>query len=370
MRIETVFIDAFENSLPRYRETLCADITSVLRSPNHTTFIMLSGDGGGSQDAMHTSFSMQFASTMINSGAELMAVAKSLANYSSNKRLNFSILRIFSDFSAHLVQCGHSPLVHLREHKAIHHTMSGNELKDCHFKCEMDDLLMLLSSGVVKVGNQFSSQGKLFERYIARAYYDDMSSRSITHLLFTAINSFCSNKPPCDTSCIAIKLKKPEKCIVMVGPPKNSQRDTLVVHRLMTYGGKKVVCGESAAMMVSRITGLPLIRKPEHLSIHIPPTFQLAGLDIVTEGTITINSTATLLRNFAIGKPESQRLIKGADGAALIAHMLAEHATDITFLLAHAPNKHNIRHVEKLNNVLHIRSSLISIGRNVRIEYH
>jgi len=97
--------------------------------------------------------------------------------------------------------------------------------------------------------------------------------------------------------------------------------------------GKHVVAGGSTSQMVARELGKELKVNLGSMKNNIPPTGYIEGIDLVTEGTLTVERTLKYLK-------ESKRkisLLYQPDGASRLCSALME-ADDICILLGTAVN--------------------------------
>jgi hypothetical protein len=82
---------------------------------------------------------------------------------------------------------------------------------------------------------------------------------------------------------------------IMTGPPVNRENDAQAVQKFMKTPGLHIVCGGTTANVVARETGRKLEVNTESATPLTPPAFQIQGLDLVTEGAVTLNQLYNLL---------------------------------------------------------------------------
>jgi len=184
-------------------------------------------------------------------------------------------------------------------------------------------------------------------------------------------------KPGDDATIAALKIIKPEFATVFTGPPQNPDDDEKVIERLMKSEGKKIVCGGTAAQITARILGREIITSTEFVDANIPPTAKIEGIDLVTEGVLTLAHTRELLLRYMDPAVQYKQLreLERKDGASRLAKLLLS-ATDITFLIGKAinpahqnpdfPKELSI----KLNIVKEIGETLEKIGKNIEMIYY
>ena len=107
----------------------------------------------------------------------------------------------------------------------------------------------------------------------------------------------------------------------------------------------------------------------------VPPTAEIEGVDLVTEGVITINKVI----EFAKDSLEENKLYEewslGRDGASMICRMLFEDATDINFFVGRAVNPAHqnpdlpINFNIKMNLVEELSACLKQMGKRIKVSY-
>ncbi|MGN1344652.1 MAG: hypothetical protein ACI4U3_08735, partial [Traorella sp.] len=156
-----------------------------------------------------------------------------------------------------------------------------------------------------------------------------------------------------------VRLLPPKQSVVLVGPPANPENDHDVVMILMSASGKKIVCGGSTSQMVARILNEE-IKMPDILSLigDIPPICFINGIDLTTEGAITLKKVLEYLRECNNSKEYLDNFMDGenGDGAFLLTHMLLCDCSAVHFIQGKADN---IAHAS-------INYSPISLGKKIR----
>ena len=99
--------------------------------------------------------------------------------------------------------------------------------------------------------------------------------------------------------------------LVVTGPPFFPARDQELARVVETFNGVKAVCGGTTANIVSRLLNRAVHMRLGDLDPEIPPAATMEGVDLVTEGTLTLGRVASLLEN-------------GADPARLAANAATE----------------------------------------------
>lgn len=64
---------------------------------------------------------------------------------------------------------------------------------------------------------------------------------------------------------------------------------------VQTFSGRKVICGGTTAGIVSRLLNRPVTMNLAQFDPEIPPPAVMEGVDLVTEGTLTLAKVAEIL---------------------------------------------------------------------------
>lgn len=119
-----------------------------------------------------------------------------------------------------------------------------------------------------------------------------------------------------DISCCVLHYRRPQRLLVITGPPFRQERDSELAEILEAFPGRKAICGGTTATILSRHLGRPVTMSLTGLDPETPPGAHMEGVDLVTEGTLTLARTAELLEAGNVG--EGGRAGPARDLAALM----------------------------------------------------
>jgi len=102
-----------------------------------------------------------------------------------------------------------------------------------------------------------------------------------------------------DITCAVINFRNPRKLLVLTGPSIDKGKDKAMALRLDGYPGKKVICGGTTANIVARELGRDVQVDLSCFDQQVPPLSRMQGVDLVTEGTLTMSRAAELLEQGA-----------------------------------------------------------------------
>jgi len=93
-----------------------------------------------------------------------------------------------------------------------------------------------------------------------------------------------------------VYFRSPRQLLVMTGAPFNRAHDHDLAKMAERTQGRKAICGGTTANIVSRMLNREIqidMRQP--LDAKVPPWARMEGIDLVTEGTLTLGEVLRLL---------------------------------------------------------------------------
>ncbi len=127
--------------------------------------------------------------------------------------------------------------------------------------------------------------------------------------------------------------RRKKRATLMIGPPQDPALDPGVIDRLLATPGRKIVCGGTTGNIVARRLNRPIRVLLETAAPGVPPIGLLDGVDLLTEGVVTLAGAVGNLRrglSFADVK-------KKTDGVSRLCRELLR-ADEVRILLGQATN--------------------------------
>ncbi|HQM96575.1 MAG TPA: serine/threonine-protein phosphatase, partial [Clostridia bacterium] len=187
--------------------------------------------------------------------------------------------------------------------------------------------------------------------------------------------SLYGGQPGDDTSVCTIRIRKREPMNLVIGPPSNRADCSKMMSLFFSKEGKHIVCGGTTSKIAADYLDKPLIPNLNYVDPEIPPTANIEGVDLVTEGVITINKVLAYAEDY-LKDNESYRVWSyKKDGASQIARLLFEEATDINFYVGKAVNPAHqnpdlpIHFNIKMQLISELAECLKKMGKNIKVSY-
>jgi len=393
-KIETL-VESFHGSLVKNKEELCGDI--VRDHINEHSFVMVLADGLGSgvKANILATLTATILSEMLNQGLGLddavETITRTLPECAERKIAysTFAVLQVFSDGNAYLAEFDQPQSIVLRnlEEVAILRTsirLQNRTIYESHFTVLPDDVIVLYSDGVLHAGIgrvlNFGWARSEVVNHLKQTIRPGDSAMMITDTLLVAVNDLYQGCPSDDATVATAKIVSGNQTIVMVGPPSDKKLDTQIVRQLMNSDGLKIICGGTTAQIVARELNVPInVNRILAIRQEVPPTASIQGIDLVTEGVLTLAKTRDILRQCVKSEKILRNLLEdqSEDGATLLAKALIFNTVKIRFIVGQADNPAHrdmsgllISLNAKLSIIHEIAEELKSMKKIVTIELH
>lgn len=343
------FVDISHHSINKHHEELCGDKVEVVKSDKRTIAVLADGLGSGVKANILATLTSKIMITMLDRGASLKDTIDTIThtlpvcNVRKIAYSTFTIVDLDENLTCKIIEFDNPPVFVIRKKKILNLEKKKIKSSDktvliSEFKMQVGDEVIMVSDGVIHAGvGKFLNHG--WEWQHVADYLEKQALKSADNLnrrLIEACNKLYDGSPGDDTTAVVLKIRLPEKVQVLTGPPKDPKLDEPVVQDFVRKQGKKIVCGGTAANIVSRELKRPIETDIEYIDPKIPPTANIRGIDLVTEGVLTLKMVKDELIN--INNSCYEPRLEKNDGVSRLLKLLTEDSTHIYFYLGHAIN--------------------------------
>jgi hypothetical protein len=346
--VSSLFYEFGHSSVNKAGEELCGDSVVFTRNPDQVTTVLSDGLGSGVKANILSTLTTKIISVMLEKGASIGEVTETLSATLPQCKVRkiaystFSIAQSFPNGDTFVTEYDNPPTFYINDGKV--HPLDYQErkigertIKESHFSLKAGDWLVFVSDGEVHAGIggvwNLGWDWEHIARYLEEQSVLDLPAQKLAENLVNAANKLYEKTPGDDTTAGVIKVRDRRFATLLIGAPLNKEDDGSVVKNLMTSNGKKIVCGGTTGNIVARELQQELDVDLSTLSDDVPPVGIIKGVDLVTEGTITLLRTLELLKDSS--KRDTLRYKK--DGASRLAYELTE-TDSITIHLGRAMN--------------------------------
>ncbi|VBB06239.1 stage ii sporulation protein e (spoiie) [Lucifera butyrica] len=320
--------------LSKIGEELCGDNVDLIRTPTDTIMVLSDGLGSGVKANILATLTTKIASSMLKRGIPLEDVVNTIAEtlpVCRQRKIAYSTMHIITFNNQGLVtvvefDCPTSFLV--RSGQVVpfplqEKVVGGKIIKEGQLLLQENDIIIAVSDGVIHAGIGgllklgWGWQG--VAQQLAIESTGNPEAETICRQLIRCCEGYYLGRPGDDTTVVAVKIRQPRHLTLLAGAPASRSNDEKVVKRFLRQQGKKIIAGGTTANIVSRITGRPLTVDLAYYDSQIPPIGHIEGIDLVTEGVLTLNAAVERLGNTEMLANQSRQ-----DGATLLARKLLE----------------------------------------------
>ncbi|MDP3486977.1 MAG: SpoIIE family protein phosphatase [Bacillota bacterium] len=387
-----LFLETYVRQLTKWGEELCGDNVEIIRTREALTITVADGLGSGVKANILATLTTKIASSMLREGAGIDEVIATIAEtlpVCKVRELAYStiaILQIRPNGESYLAEFDTPDTLLLKngqiqELARVERVIAGRKIRESHFTLELGDSVILISDGVIHAGVgaalNMGWQWNNVARYISTLSTKKHSLRSTVSSLINTCGHLYAGKPGDDVTVVGIRASCPLPVTILSGPPRDKSQDGQLVSAFLASPGAKVICGGSTAQMVARETGLSLSTELDSMDDELPPIAQMQGIDLVTEGILTLTAAMSIIRIFAEATDDlsASALLKRSDGASMLADLLLNRCTHLRLLIGCAVNE---AHLESMPLCVGFRQQLAtdlakhlrSLGKEVVVEYY
>lgn len=390
----SVSIDVAWKSLNKHHEELCGDKVEVLKTEDSDILILADGMGSGVKANILATLTSKILGTMLYEGATVDScvetIAKTLPICKVRKvaYATFSILQIFHNKEAYLVEFDNPSCVFIRDGKIVNYpykerVIEGKKIHEYRFQVKKNDCFVLMSDGVIYAGagEILNLQGWTWEsmaEYTLRCTKKTLSASRLATLLSQACDELYEEKPGDDTTVAVARVIDRKVVNIFTGPPKEKKDDEKLMYDFMHAEGKKVVCGGTTANIAARILHKEIITKVDYNDPDVPPMAVIDGLDLVTEGVLTLGKVLKLIKHYVREEFDVEFFdeLDANNGASKLAKLLIEECTELNLFVGTAINEAHKN--SELSFDLSMRMNLVDqlihlteeMGKKVTVKYY
>lgn len=353
---DKIHVDAWNSSLNKKNEELCGD--NVVSKINDESFIMVLADGLGSgvKANILSTLTSTIISEMIFEGASLSETVETVAKtlpvcqergvaYST-----FTVIQIFYNGYAKLIEFDNPLAIFIRDGKIMEikrqeKIYSQKKIYEASFAVLPNDYITFFSDGIIHAGVgqtlNFGWQHDEVAQFLQDFTSNKDSAKEVVRILLANVNYLYDGKPGDDSTVACIKMLEAKETIVMVGPPSHKEDDEKVVSKLLSASGLKICCGGTTSTIVARYLNKPIETDPLiDFTSDVPPKGYIEGIDLVTEGVLTLQKVNRYLGKCVEDNAFLENLLqsKQTDGATCLVQAFLLSSTMITFMVGLSDN--------------------------------
>lgn len=378
-------------SIYHYGEELCGDHVDIVEQDENSTVVVLAdGLGSGVKASILSTLTSKIISTMMAEGlaledcVETIAATLPICSVRGVAYSTFTIIHIINNETAELIQYDNPYVILLRDGQNYDYpktemNIGGKKIYRSSIKLMENDVFIAMSDGCphAGIGDAYNFG---WERNDIISFMEPISivgytAKTLSTILVDACNKLYGGKPGDDATACVVRIRRREPVNILFGPPSNRNDCSRMMSLFFSKEGKHIICGGTTSSIAADFLGKKVKASLNFEKADVPPTAEIEGVDLVTEGVITVNKVLEYARDYLDGNESYNEWVFKRDGASLICRMLFEEATDINFYVGRAINPAHqnpdlpINFSIKMNLVEELSKCLQQMGKRIKVSY-
>ena len=320
-----MFIDIACSQKKKYNQNAYGDYFASNRFPNMNRIVAVLSDGLGSGikanilACMTSTMLLKFMENHsdIEKSCEIIMNSLPVCKIRGISYSTFSAIDCFENGKAKIVEEGNPDFIWIRNNEVLKpefQTIQSKDFKNRKMKfydiqLERYDRIIFCSDGATQVamgskefplGLERSGLIKIILKKLEQE--PEISSKDLSDFLIKQIQYIAPKKElKDDTSIVSIYCRDPRESLIFTGPPYHSEKDNFYANNFINFKGKKAISGGTTANIISRELNIPVSADLSTNTGKLPGLLKMEGVDLVTEGILTLTKTLEYLKN---EKPE------------------------------------------------------------------
>ena len=384
-------IDIGYKSINHHGEELCGDHVEIVeQNENSSVIVLADGLGSGVKASILSTLTSKIISTMMAAGLPIdecvstIAATLPVCSERGVAYSTFTIMHLIDNERMEIIQYDNPHVIMIRdgvnyEYEMTEFVLEGKKIYKSTIYLQKDDVFVAMSDGCPYAGAE-ESLNYNWKREDIIAFMEVMvmngfTAKNLATMLVDECNKLYAEKPGDDTTACVIKVRNRVPVNLLFGPPVNPDDENRMLALFFAKEGKHVVCGGTTAKVVSTYLGKEIEPLVNAEKTDIPPISRMEGVDLVTEGVVTINRVVDYAKDHVAENEEFENWYFKKNGAALISQILFDEATDINFFVGTAKNPAHqnpdlqISFNIKMSLIEELTKWLKEMGKRVKVSY-
>ncbi len=378
-------------SINHFGEELCGDHVDIVEENENSTVIVLAdGLGSGVKASILSTLTSKIISTMMAEGLPLEECVSTIAatlpvcSLRGVAYSTFTIIHLKNNDTAEIIQYDNPHVIIIRDYVNFDYpktemNIDGKKIFRSVIKLQEGDIFVAMSDGCPHAGigmvYNFGWKREDIIDFIETLAPAGYTAKTLSTMLVDECNKLYGYKPGDDATACVIRIRKREPMNMLFGPPSNRDDADRMMSLFFSKEGKHIICGGTTSSIAAKYLGKELKATLSFEKSDVPPIAEIDGVDLVTEGVITVNKVLEYAKDYLGDNEHYEQWSFKRDGASLICRLLFEEATDINFYVGRAINPAHqnpelpINFSIKMNLVEELSACLKKMGKRIKVSY-
>lgn len=346
------FFDIYYYSLNKQNEELCGDQVKFTKGNDKSTIVLSDGLGSGVKASILATLTTEILITMLDADLPLKEVIETIVGtlpicqVRNIAYATFTIISIdHNNNKFHVINFDNPPIFLLKKGVIMplkHETeqILNKKIQSCQGVLERGDFLGAASDGILYAGlgntMNFGWGWENIAKFMENIFRTKATnSRNIIEQIINETKKLYCDYIGDDATFVGVYIRKPKPLMIFSGPPLDVTKDEEYAEQLLSFAGRKIICGGTTGNIVANYMGETIEMDIMTMSKELPPIGKLKEVDLVTEGILTISKAKEVLIKCNC---DITRLPTIKNGAVLLAREILE-ADSIYFLIGQQINE-------------------------------
>lgn len=330
-----LFVEFAYVQIPKTGEELCGDSVNYDRTKDFTIFSWSDGLGSGVKANILSTLTSRIIVSMLRKNSPLEEVVETLVETLPVCKVRkiaystFSVVQAASSGEAYVAEFDNPPIFWVRNGRVMHlekhkHEVGKKVVLDFNIRLQKNDWIIGVTDGVVHAGiGGLWNLGWRWEKiasFLESTVNEHMDAQTLAQKIIDATEKLYQGQIGDDATCVVAKIRLPRRLILWAGPPEDPAQDEEIVEKVLHFPGKKVVSGGTTGNILARVLRKEIQVDFSSFTHDVPPVGMLEGVDLLTEGILTLATVLRRLRKLQQG----EKLVHNQDGASRLLQLLLE----------------------------------------------
>ena len=328
-----MFIDIACSQKKKYNQNAYGDFFASNRFPNMNRVVAVLSDGLGSGikanilACMTATMLLKFMENHsdIEKSCEIIMNSLPVCKVRGISYSTFSAIDCFENGKAKIVEEGNPDFIWIRNNEVLapqcqeiqSKDFKNRRMKVYNINLEKYDRIIFCSDGATQVAmgtKEFPlglERDGLIKIILNKLKEEpEISSKDLSEYLVHQVELIAPKRElKDDTSILSIYCRDPRESLIFTGPPFHSEKDSYFAKTFMEFKGKKAISGGTTANIISRELNIPVVTDMSLNTGKLPGLLKMKGVDLVTEGILTLTKTLEYLQSEKTSKDAAKALM-------------------------------------------------------------
>jgi len=307
-------VDICARSFCKHGEDICGDSHKVFYTPDSTVVVLSDGLGSGVKASVLSTLTVEIIGGLVTGNLTTHEVLETLIStlpvckWRGIAYSTFSILRIYNTGQATLVEYDSPKALRMRGGSDVipmngaNLDICGKPIRESHFRMRPGELFLQMSDGIIHAGvgstlpmGWQESGVQSYLKHVAPLAEGD--PEKLAEYVLKQASELWMTGAGDDGTVLATRYRKAVNAVVITGPAGSPDDMPTMLSDFASFKGRKIVCGGTTSHLVADRLNAEVQVDMKYLTSGLPPTAKIKGIDLVTEGMLTLNRTVEYLKH-------------------------------------------------------------------------